>query len=59
MYPEEIRRKLSNIIYDLLDAQGHMPTQEMNEELREVRCNVIDLQNKLIEYILDNKNKLI
>ena len=59
MSPEQIREKLNSFIYDLLDMQGYMPTPEMDEELRQVRYNVIDLQHKVIEHTCDNQNKLI
>jgi hypothetical protein len=59
MSPEQIRARLDSFIYILLDMQGYMPTPEMDEELRQVRYNVIDLQHKFIEHTCDNQNKLI
>lgn len=59
MTPEQIRSKLNDIIYNLLDMQGYMPTGELNNELRQVRADVVELQLKVTEYACDNKNKLI
>lgn len=49
MTGNEIRQKLSDIIYDTLDLQGYMPNPEQEEELRAIRYATIDLQNKMFD----------